>query len=124
MGGIGASYGAPPGFPNRLYFNDSQTDIPSLTNKIVMTKKEIRPENEDKKEQDEEKEVKTKLGLENFMNQQKDFKDLREMIDDTESKFNGLNTFVCKYLDQLVDGLMSKLECRISWICNWMNCTG
>ena len=96
MGGIGSSYGAPPGFPNRLYFNDSQTDIPSLTNKIVMTKKEIKPENEDKKEQDEEKEVKTKLGLEHFMNQQKDFSVLRELIDESQKKFSSLNSFVSK----------------------------
>mgnify|MGYP001803440836 CR=1 FL=1 len=95
MGGAGASYGAPPGFPNRLYFNDSSTEIPSLTNQIVMTKKEIKPESEEKKDKDEEKEVRTKLNLENFMTQQKDFKDLRDMIDDTESKFNELNTFVC-----------------------------
>ena len=95
-GGMGGGYGPPPGFPNRLNFNNSSTDIPSLTNKIVVTKKEIKPEDEDKKEKDEEKEMKIKLGMENFMSQQRDFSVLGELINESEQKFNSLNTFVCK----------------------------
>ena len=95
--GLSPGYGSsPPGFPNRLYFNDSANEIPSLTNKIVVTKKEVKPENEDKKEKDEEKEVKIKLGMEHFMNQQRDFSVLGELINESEKKFNSLNTFVCK----------------------------
>lgn len=93
--GASAGYGAPPGFPNRLNFNDSANEIPSLTNQIVVTKKEVKPENEDKKEKDEEKEVKIKMGMEHFMSQQRDFSVLTELINESEKKFNNLNTLVC-----------------------------